>query len=460
MAVIYIIPVEKNKEYEVKIESVTSEGMGVGHIDGFCVFVSQTVTGDKVKVLILKVKSGYAYAKVTEFIEKSKYRTEPVCPAFSKCGGCQLMHIDYDYQLEVKRNIIDDALSRIGGLDCKVSYMIGADNQLRYRNKMIFPIGKDKNNKPVCGFYKERSHDIVSLDDCFLGGEINKKIVSCIMDFVKENRISVYDEIKHTGTLRRIFIREGFHTKQVMIVISVNDKKLKNSDKLVAVLTELSADVKSIILNINTKKTNAVLGDKNILLFGSEVIEDYLCGMKYEISPYSFFQINPVQTQKLYDTAIDFAQITKNDYVMDIYCGIGTISLATAKKAKEVVGIEIVEQAIINARKNAERNGVENVRFYAKDASEIVPELIKNGERPDVVILDPPRKGSDEKTLSAIAYAKPERIVYVSCNPATLARDLKFLTQNGYEVKKVCGADMFCQTVHVESVVMMSKVEK
>ncbi|MBQ3038444.1 MAG: 23S rRNA (uracil(1939)-C(5))-methyltransferase RlmD [Clostridia bacterium] len=454
---INIIPVEKNKEYIVEIESVTSEGMGVAHIDGFCIFVAQGVTHDKVKIMILKVKSGYAYAKITELIEKSSYRTESVCSVFAKCGGCQLMHIDYEYQLKIKENIINDALRRLGGLDCKVEQMIGAEKSLRYRNKMIFPVGKDKNNMPVCGFYRERSHDIIPLDDCFLGDEVCGKIITAFNSFMQKNYISAYDEIKHKGIVRRIFIRKAYHTGEVMVVVSVNAKNLFYSDELVRILTEVSPDIKSIILNINTKKTNTVLGDKNIILYGKETIEDYLCGMKYEISPYSFFQINPEQTQKLYDKAIEFADICKNDTVMDIYCGIGTISLAAAKKAKKVVGVEIVEAAIINARKNADDNKVYNTEFYAADASEIVPELIKNGERPDIVILDPPRKGSDEQTLSAIVSAKPDRIVYVSCNPSTLARDLKFLAQNGYDVKNVCGVDMFPNTTHVECTVRLCR---
>lgn len=454
---IKIIPVEKNKEYQLYIESVTSEGMGIGRIDGFCIFVPATVTGDVARVLVVKVKSGYAYAKLLEIITKSEYRTEPVCDNFIKCGGCQLMHISYDYQLEIKKNIINDALSRIGGLSCKVSKMIGAENQLRYRNKMIFPVGKDVNNQPVCGFYKERSHNIVPLDDCFLGNEINSKITLAVMDFARENHISIYNELTHKGFLRRIFIREGYHSKEIMVVISANGEKLANKDTLIKKLLGISPDIKSIILNINNKKTNAVLGDKNILLFGKETIEDTLCGMKYEISPYSFFQINPVQTQNLYDTAIKMADISKNDYVMDIYCGLGTISLAAAQNAKKVVGVEIVEQAVINAKRNAERNGIENVSFYADDATNIVPQLIEKGERPDVVILDPPRKGSDEKTLFAIISAKPKRIVYVSCNPSTLARDLKFLSQNGYLVDDVCGVDMFPQTTHVECCVLLCR---
>lgn len=455
--VIKIIPVEKNKEYEIKIESVTSEGMGVGHVDGFCVFVKEAVTNDVVKALILKVKSGYAYAKITEIIKASEYRQTPECLAYSKCGGCQLMHIKYPYQLEIKREIINDALKRIGGFDAKVSHMIESENTLRYRNKMIFPIGKDKNQEAVCGFYKERSHDIVELSDCYLGSEINKEIIKTVMNFIKKYNISVYDEKNHKGIIRRIFLRSGYVTGEVMVVISANADKIPKCDELVENLRKISDDIKSIILNVNTKKTNFVLGDKNVVLYGKETITDYLCGIKYEISPNSFYQINPPQAEKLYEKAIELADISKDDSVMDIYCGIGTITLSAAKYAKNVIGIEIVEKAIENAKKNAIENNIKNAEFYASDASDIVPKLIEKGERPDIVILDPPRKGSDEATLSAILKAQPKRIVYVSCNPATLARDLSVLCDGGYRIDEVVGVDMFSQTFHVESCVKLSR---
>ena len=450
-------PVEKNKEYEFKIESVTSEGMGVSHIDGFCVFISGTVDGDLVKALVLKVKSGYAYAKVTQIIKPSPYRIDSPCPAFSKCGGCQLMHIDYEKQLSIKKEIIENALTRIGKLDVPVSEMIGNDTPFRYRNKMIFPIGIDRNGKKICGFYRERSHDIVELDDCLLGDEIISKIIKVVMAFIEKYKITVYNEEQHKGIVRRLFIRKGFHTKEIMVVLSINAKTLPHYAELADNISKISDDIKSVILNFNTKKTNAVLGDENAVIFGAETITDYLLGMKYEISPHSFFQINPYQTEKLYNKALELADIGENDNVMDLYCGIGTISLSAAKKAKSVIGVEIVEQAILNARKNAEENGIKNVTFYASDASEIVPKLIDSGENPDIVILDPPRKGSNEKTLASIIKANPKRIVYVSCNPATLARDLRFLEDNGYKTKSVYGVDMFSQTMHIESVAILVK---
>lgn len=452
-----MIPVEKNKDYEFRIESVTSEGMGVAHIDGFCVFIPQTVDGDVVLAKILKVKTGYAYAKLLKIITPSEYRVPSPCPAFSKCGGCQLMHIDYEKQLYIKKDIIENALKRIGKIDTPVSEMIGATNPFRYRNKMIFPIGIDKSGKKICGFYRERSHDIIELDDCLLGDEIISKIIKSVMDFIEKYKITVYNEEQHKGIVRRLFIRYGYNTNEMMVVLSINAKTLPHYDEFAKNISSISRKIKSVILNFNTKKTNAVLGDTNAVIFGKETISDTLCGLKYEISPHSFFQINPFQTEKLYNKALELAEISENDKVMDLYCGIGTISLCAAKNAKKVIGVEIVEQAILDARKNAEKNGIKNVTFYAEDASVLVPELIENGEKPDIVILDPPRKGSDEKTLSSIVKAEPKRIVYISCNPATLARDLRFLEDSGYEIKTVVGVDMFSQTMHCEVVCALQR---
>lgn len=451
------LPIEKNREYTIDIESVTSEGMGVGHVDGFCVFVPMTAEGDRVKALIVKVKSGYAYAKCTDIIKKSKHRREPVCPAFGKCGGCQLMHIEYEKQLEIKKSIIENAFKRIGNIDLKVSRMIGADDEFRYRNKMIFPFGNDKAGKTVCGFYRERSHDVIPLEDCYLGDDINSEIISAVMSFMDKYKISVYDENSHSGVVRRLFIRKGAFSGEVMVVLSVNADKFDRSKELADCILSVSDRIKSIIVNHNTKKTNAVLGDKNTLIYGSETISDTLCFMRYEISAGSFYQINPVQTEKLYNTAIDMANIGKSDTVIDLYCGIGTISLCAARKADRVVGVEVVEQAIENARKNADSNGVNNVAFYAGEAERVFPQLVENGINPNVIILDPPRKGSDEITLSAAVKASPDRIVYVSCNPATLARDLRFLSDNGYAPVEAAGVDMFPQTVHVETVVLLCR---
>ncbi len=446
---IAIIPVEKNHEYIIDIEALSSEGSGIARVDGYTLFVPQTVKGDKARILVLKTKSSYGYAKVLEIIKPSPDRVSPPCEHFSKCGGCQLMALSYDAQFEFKRQTVCDALLRIGGIDANVD-IIGMEVPDRYRNKMIFPI--DKNGD--WGFYRERSHDVIPLTDCLLGDEINREIMDTVSEFIKEHNISVYDENLHKGIIRRVFIR---NTKsEIMVVISVNADKLPYKDELIDKLRLVSSKITGIILNINKKRTNLVLGEKNVTLWGRDRLSDTLCGLSYEISPHSFFQVNPVQTEKLYNTAIEFADISDTDTVMDIYCGIGTISLTAAKKARSVIGVEIVPQAIENAKENAKRNGIENAEFYCSAAEDIVPELIKNGQKPDIVILDPPRKGSDEKTLSAIVSAKPERIVYVSCNPATLARDAKFLTENGYRSEKATAVDMFPYTTHVECCMLMT----
>lgn len=360
------------------------------------------------------------------------------------------MTTEYGFQLEFKKNIVKDALLRIGKIDTRPD-IIGMDEPARYRNKMVFPFAPNGD----WGFYRQRSHDVIPLKDCLLGESLNAKIMDAISHHIKKHKIPVYDEATHKGIMRRAFIRTT--EAETMVVISANAKSIPKADELIEKLTAISPKISSIILNINKKQTNLVLGDKNVTLWGKDVLSATLCDLLYEVSPHSFFQVNPKQTEKLYKEAIEFADISKEDTVLDIYCGIGTISLTAAKKAKSVIGVEIVPEAIEDAKKNAKRNGIDNAEFYCSAAEDMVPELLKNGTNPDIVILDPPRKGSDEKTLSAIISAKPERIVYVSCNPATLARDAKFLTENGYTVKKVTAVDMFPHTVHVESVMLLCR---
>ena len=362
------------------------------------------------------------------------------------------MTIDYNAQLEFKKNVVRDALLRLGKIDSEPD-IIGAESPERYRNKMVFPFASNGD----WGFYRQRSHDVIPLDDCLLGDSLNAKIMDAISGHIKKHNISVYDEKSHKGIIRRVFLRT---TKdEIMVVISINADKLPKQNELITSIREISTKISSIILNINKKRTNLVLGEKNVTLWGKDVLSATLCGLSYEISPHSFFQINPAQTEKLYNKAIELADISENDRVLDIYCGIGTISLTAAKKAKSVIGVEIVPEAIENAKENAIRNGIENAEFYCSAAEDIVPQLLADGESPDIVILDPPRKGSDEATLSAIAKAQPKRIVYVSCNPATLARDAQFLEEHGYRAEKVTAVDMFPYTVHVECVVLMSKAD-
>ena len=449
---------KKNEKLILDITDITNEGMGVGHADGLAVFVPFTAVGDQIEAVVVKVKSSYAYGKCINIIKSSENRTEPFCAAFKKCGGCQLMHMTYSAQLEAKKKFIYDALTRLGGQDKNLEiHMVGAPDITGYRNKMVYPIGEDRDGNTVCGFYAQRSHSIVPLRSCALGMGDDSVIISAVLEYMKRYKVKPYNEEKHKGSVRRIFIRRGRYSGEAMVVISANAKTLPMEEELVTCLREADSGVTSVILNINEKRTNLVLGDSNRVLFGKPYITDTLCGNKYEISPHSFFQINPVQTENLYNKAIEYAQISDTDTVFDIYCGIGTISLAAAKNAKKVIGVEIVEEAIKNAKQNAVANRVSNAEFYAGSAEEIVPKLVKSGEKPDIVILDPPRKGSDNITLSTIISAKPKRIVYVSCNPATLARDIKILNQGGYTLEKVTGVDMFANSVHVESVALLSK---
>lgn len=449
-----MVPVEKNRLYTIEITDLASDGNGVGRVEGFAVFIPATAPGDVVKTLIVKVNRSCAYGRAEEIIKPSPLRRKAECPVYRRCGGCQLSHILYAEQLRLKKRFIEDAMQRLGGFKglC-AEEIIGMEEPRRYRNKMVFPIGKDDEGRTVCGFYAPRSHRIIPLEDCLLGAEASSRVMRAVIAYMEESGVLPYDEESHTGLVRRIFVRTARATGQLMAVISINGDSLPRPELLVRKLD--FAD--SVILNINKKRTNLVLGDKNVTLAGRGYIEDVLMGLRFEISPNSFFQVNPVQTEKLYEKALEYAQLSGKERVMDVYCGIGTISLCAAKNARSVIGVEVVERAVRDAVKNAERNGIDNVRFFDADASELVPKLIAEGEAPDVVILDPPRKGSDERTLEAIAAAAPERIVYVSCNPATLARDAAYLKQRGYAPVRMCGVDMFPDTVHVETIVLLQR---
>ena len=439
-----------NKEYTLNIESQGSESEGIARLDGYALFVNGAIAGDTVLAKVTKLNKSYGFAKLLKILSPSPNRTEPICPKFDECGGCRIMNMTYEAQCEFKRQLVYDALKRIGGIEAEVGF-VGATEPLRYRNKMVFPFSE----KGEWGFYKGGTHEVVPLKDCPLGDVLNARILDTVRDFCKNNHIPSYNEKNHSGVLRRVFTRVSAETGEMMVVISANSDKLPNSDKLVATLSELSPRIASVILNINKKRTNLVLGDKNVTLWGKDTISDNLLGFSYEISPHSFFQINHAQTERLYNKALEYAEIDDTKTVFDLYCGIGTISLSAAKLAKKVVGVEIVPQAIENAKKNAKTNGIENAEFYCAAAEDITPKLIEQGIKPDTVILDPPRKGSDEKTLSAIVSAKPERIVYVSCNPATLARDVRFLTENGYKLTDATAFDLFPQTSHIETVCKM-----
>ena len=455
-----IIPVEKNKIYVMEIDSIGSNGEGIGRIDGFTVFVEGALPGETIRVLMLKVKKNYGYGKLIEILEGSPERREPLCPVAKQCGGCQLQHLAYVGQLAYKAQEVKDDLERIGGCkDITVRNTLGMEDPWRYRNKAQFPVGIGKEGCAI-GFYAKRSHRIIDTNQCFLQNACNDEIIGIIRAFLDEYGISSYDEEKHKGLVRHVLTRIGRNSGEIMVCIVVNGKRLPHSEILVEQLKQVEGIV-SIILNINKEQTNVILGNKIITLWGKEKITDSIDGIEFEISPLSFYQVNPVQTEVLYRKAVELAGLTGEETVLDLYCGIGTISLFFARKAKQVFGVEIVSEAIADAKKNAERNGVTNVEFMVGAAEEVIPKLYEEeGITADIVVVDPPRKGCDARLLETILQIKPEKIVYVSCNPATLARDLAVLKKGCYEVREVQPVDQFPMTVHVETVVLMSRVSK
>ncbi len=449
------IPVQKNQNHIVDISGLTSEGSGVARIEGFTVFIEGALTGEQVEIKIVKVLKNYAYGKLLRILEPHPGRTEPPCGAAKRCGGCQLQHMSYEVQLKYKTQQVKDALLRIGGFQgIAVHDAIGMDNPWRYRNKAQFPVGM--NGDLQIGFYANRSHEIIDSPRCLIQDEINDEIVNIVREFMKKYDISAYNEDTGKGLIRHIVTRKAFRTGEVMVCIVINGDSVPCSGALTEMLRNGINNLKSIVLNINKKKTNVVLGEKNIVIYGEEAINDYIGEFRFRISPLSFFQVNPVQTEVLYKKALEYAGLNGEETVIDAYCGIGTISLFLSKKTKKVYGVEIVPQAVKDARENAALNGVENVEFVLGESEKVIPRLYREGVRPDVIVVDPPRKGCDEKLLDVIAEMGPQRVVYVSCNPATLARDLKYLSERGYKVKEVQPVDMFPQTVHVETCVLLS----
>ena len=449
----------KNKEYIVDIVDIGQGGVGIGKYEGFTVFVDGGLVQDKIKVKITKSKKNYAVGDIVEIIEKSPFRVERKCSeSLRQCGGCQIQELDYQKQLDVKTNEVKQVISRIGKLDDVVIHdTLGMEHPFRYRNKAQFPIQK-KDNMPVIGFYKKKSHDLISTDECIIQHEVNDKIIKIIKTYIRAYNVSIYDEKTHNGLLRHLVTKVGFTTGEVMIVLVANGKKLPYLKELASVLKENIPGFKTLVVNVNTQKTNVILGKENIVAYGDGMIRDYIGELVFEISPLSFFQVNPLQTEVLYNKALEYANLGENDTVFDIYCGIGTISLFLAQKAKKVYGIEIVEDAIKDAKRNAKINNMDNVEFYVGKAEEVVPKMYKEGKRANVVVVDPPRKGCDEKVLDTIVSMEPDRVVYVSCNPSTLARDLAYLNERGYKCHEIQPVDMFPHSVHVENVAWLSRV--
>lgn len=471
----------KNDCVELTIEDIGVSGEGIGKVDGYTLFVKDTVIGDVVRVKIMKAKKNYGYARLMDIIKPSKDRVEPACPIARQCGGCQIQAMNYNAQLKYKQKLVKDNLLRISGLTEGVDYemceILGMDTPFRYRNKAQYPVGEDKDGNIVMGFYAGHTHSIIACpdDDCMLGHRDNAFILNAVKEWMKEYRVRAYNENIHKGTVRHVLVRTGYHTDEVMVCL-VTKKMLRKeaADGLVKAIQKLKLNVASLVVNINKEDTNVILGKECITLYGRPYIEDYIGDIKFQISPLSFYQVNPKQTEVLYNKALEFAGLKGNESVWDMYCGIGTISLFLAKKAGKVYGVEIVPQAIEDAKNNAKINNIDNAEFFVGKAEEVVPEFYKKQTgvqsdndstdskeydmtRPDVVVVDPPRKGCDKKLLDTIVSMTPDRIVYVSCDSATLARDLKLLVEYGYKVEKVQPVDQFGNTVHVETVVLLSR---
>ncbi len=473
---------QKDMELELSIEDMGEGGEGIGKKGGIIFFVKDAVIGDRVLVKIMKMKKSYGYARLLQVLEPSPFRAEPRCSLYRQCGGCQLQALAYQKQLEFKENRVKNNLKRIGGFRLpediqqqgfgRASFdipaihpIVGMEEPYHYRNKAQFPIGTDKDGKIVAGFYAARTHTIIPNRNCLLGVDANEKILDALISYMEEYQVPAYQEETGTGLVRHALIRCGFATGELMACLVINGKSLPFSDKLVEKLQKIKG-ITSIVLNVNEKNTNVILGEEIIPLWGKPYITDFIGGIKYQISPLSFYQVNPVQTQKLYKMALEFAGLSGTETVWDLYCGIGTISLFLAQKAKQVYGVEIVAPAIADARENARINGIANVEFFVGKAEDVLPEFYERGSagsrdaegmlHPDVIVVDPPRKGCDKKCLETIVKMEPERVVYVSCDSATLARDLKYLCGGGYEVREVGMVDMFGQSVHVETCVLLT----
>ena len=459
----------KNDIVTVEITDIGVSGEGIGHVDGYTLFIKDAVIGDVVEAKVMKAKKNYGYARLMKVITPSEYRVEPKCAFARRCGGCQIQEMSYDRQLVFKDQKIRGNLERIGGftkdqIDTVMQPVVGMEHPFGYRNKAQFPFGTDKEGNPITGFYAGRTHDIIANTDCALGVEQNKEILEIILQYMRENKIKSYDEKTGKGLIRHALIRYGFKTKEIMVCLVVNGKKLPKAERLIEKLIQIEG-MTSITISPNTRRDNVIMGDSYEILWGQGYITDYIGNVKYQISPLSFYQVNPVQTEKLYGLALEYADLKGDETVWDLYCGIGTISLFLAQKAKQVYGVEIVPQAIDDAKENAKINAIDNAEFFVGKAEEVLPEYYAEYEREhngetahaDVIVVDPPRKGCDETLLETIVKMQPEKVVYVSCDSATLARDLKYLCANGYEIRMCRGVDQFPQTVHVETVVLLSR---
>ena len=459
---------KKNDIINLLISDLGTEGEGIGKLDGFPFFVKGAIPGDEIEAGITKLKKNYGYARIVKLIKPSEDRVDALCPVFGRCGGCRIMHMSYEAQLKYKEKKVVEALKRIGGFDGdelsdKKDSIIGMDEPLRYRNKAVYPVGRGKDGRIHAGFFAARSHEVIECEDCLIGAKENAGIIKRVLGWMEKYGIEPYDEASRSGLIRHIFIRKAFSTGQMQVCLVSNGRDIPHINELSDVLK----DITSLWLNINDENTNVIFGKKTELLCGTEYIEDMLLGIKFRISPLSFYQVNPLQTHKLYGAALEYAQLEGGEYVWDICCGIGTITLAAAGCLREkgkggrVLGLEIVPEAIENAKENARLNGLDNVEFVCAPAEEYLPQRIKNAdEHPDVIIVDPPRAGLERPAIDAILTVSPEKIVYVSCDPGTLSRDLRILADAGYGIKRFRACDMFAQTSHVEVCCLLGRSER
>ncbi|WP_416420372.1 23S rRNA (uracil(1939)-C(5))-methyltransferase RlmD [Priestia aryabhattai] len=453
-------PVEKNEYIDVAFEDLTHDGAGVAKVNGFPIFVQNALPGESGQVKVIKVKKGYAFGKLIKHHTISEQRVEAPCPVYKQCGGCQLQHVSYEGQLQFKQKQVKDVMARIGHLpDVPVHSTLGMNDPWRYRNKAQVPVA-EREGGLVAGFYQQRSHDIINMDACLIQQQANDDVVQAVKSICEKHGVSAYQEQKHKGSLRHIMARYGLVTGEIMVVIVTRTAELPNKKRIIEDIIEAVPNVKSIVQNVNSKRTNVILGNQTNVLWGEEYIYDYIGDVKFAISAKSFYQVNPEQTKVLYDKALEYADLTGEETVIDAYCGIGTISLFLAQKAKKVYGVEIVPEAIEDAKRNAELNCIHNAEFEVGEAEVVIPNWYKQGIKADVIVVDPPRKGCDEALLNTIIEMKPKKVVYVSCGPATLARDLAILEKGGYETVEVQPVDMFPHTTHVECCVWLKRTEE
>lgn len=449
----------KNDICKVKIEGYSSEGQGIARVDGYVIFVKGAISGEVCNIKILKAGKTCAYAKIEEILEPSPHRIEPACASFGKCGGCSFMHMDYSEELNMKLHRVNDALRRIGGVDIEADEILGMESVCRYRNKTIFAVSRSE-GRAVTGFFRGRSHDVIPVSDCIIQSEYSARASEAVCRWMDMAGASAYDEKTGAGMIRHVFCRYAFVTGRGQTVVVSAKEKIPKKDKLIEEILKACPETDSIVLNVNDTVGNTVLKGRFLTLWGNDKIEDELCGLRFCLSPQSFYQVNRRQAERLYEKAAEFADLDKTETVLDLYCGTGTITLFMAKKARLAIGAEIVAEAIDDAKKNAENNGIKNAEFICADAGMAAKKLLQQGKKPDVIIVDPPRKGLGDEVPEIMASMEPKRIVYVSCDPATLARDVKKFSELGYKAQKASAVDMFPRCAHVETVVLLSRAEK